>query len=382
MVILRKRLVFVISALMILIVVYSIQLLPDVGPNFKSFHRPGSNQNIAVNRRNDTAASGPLHYSKLPEVTAAVVYLIAHHEENNFRKSVKMTLDNFISLSDHKKYPVIALYEDNYPKSDLDALIKDTTSMYNAKGCTLVYQKIKFTFPKHYDQKTQIAINFAYPNYNFMIHLWFMDIFQMERIKDLEYYWRLDTDSFIHNKVYVDPFRFMKHQGIKYGYRDDTVRDVDRVTVGMLEAVDRWLEGHVLARSLSRQNDMELPAVDEREGYGPLMIYTNFEIAHVPTFQNRAKNEKVQLQDGSIMQTADRNKQLVEFADYIDRTNRIFTHRWGDAPLRYYQLKMLFSWEKEVWKFCAVDYEHAHHNKRFEPCVDDIALNSIVWRDD
>ncbi|KAI3631901.1 hypothetical protein MIR68_010063 [Amoeboaphelidium protococcarum] len=349
----RKSLIAIFSVVLVIIVVYSLKLLPDVGRSFKYLRRFGY---YNLYKKNGSIP-GALHYSKLPQATAAVVYLIAHHEEDNFRKSVLMTLDN--------------------------SQIQMTTKIYEfeAKGCKLIYQKVNFTFPSHYDQKSEIAVNFAYPGYNFMIHLWFMDIFQTDRIKDLEYYWRLDTDSFIHNKVYADPFRFMKYKGIKYGYRDDNRRDNNFVTVGIPDAVDKWLDGHVLARNLSRQNDMELPAVDEREGYWPLMMYTNFEIAHIPTFQNKAKNEKVQLQDGSIMQTADRNKQIVEFADYIDRTNRIFTHRWGDAPLRYYQLKMLFSWEKEVWKFCAVDYEHAHHNKRFEPCVDDIALQSIIWID-
>ncbi len=192
------------------------------------------------------------------------------------------------------------------------------------------------------------------PGYRAMIRFFFSGIQRHWSTKHLDYYMRLDTDSYITSPIPYDPFFFMHLRGIRYAYRV-VDEDYGIIVNGASVAMAR------IARDYNLHDQHCVPSsysVLPFDGQGPFagsildaiqlaiesnsevermpVIFNNFEMVHAPSF---------------------REPRMDVLLDTVERLGGITRYRWGDALLRYFQLTFFFA-PAQVWKFCDWDYVH------------------------
>eukprot|EP01059_Diplonema_ambulator_P029956 TRINITY_DN499_c0_g1_i8.p1 TRINITY_DN499_c0_g1~~TRINITY_DN499_c0_g1_i8.p1 ORF type:complete len:653 (+),score=144.56 TRINITY_DN499_c0_g1_i8:1234-3192(+) len=175
-----------------------------------------------------------------------------------------------------------------------------------------------------------------------MMCRFFSGIFaQYTFLKQYDYYWRLDTDSWIREPVLVDPFRHMAVKGCRYGHMSKMHRDADDVVVRLYDTVIEWAEERgVPGQNISRLNSH---VTDGRGNYKRPMYYNNFEIASVPWI------------------TGD---DYTSFFNYLDYTDGFMKYRWGDAPVRTLAVHLMLDDHEVCDLETYVPYEHGYFKNR------------------
>ena len=166
--------------------------------------------------------------------------------------------------------------------------------------------------------------------YMFMCRFWAHGVFQQEAMRQLRYYWRLDTDLTLLQPIMIDPFAYMQANDLSYLH-------------GALSTEDRhvviWLWGTVLR--FMRDFDIDLYRLQSYTNgngdYNLLIFYNNFEVSRTRMWQTPLYSA---------------------FFTYLNRTGGILQRRWGDAPIRTLALAALFPHAKvEQWR--GLCYFHA-----------------------
>lgn len=136
-------------------------------------------------------------------------------------------------------------------------------------------------------------------------------IFDHPRLKDVSYYMRLDTDSYIYKPLCYDPVALFHEHNRTYAYRAKTT-DPDWVTVGLWNLVDEYARDHADVEHNLQKNGWEWPADRDRsrmEGNDFPTYYNNFEIVKLEAF---------------------RQPMIRAWLDEIMRVpERIYKYRWG-----------------------------------------------------
>lgn len=182
-------------------------------------------------------------------------------------------------------------------------------------------------------------------------------IFDHPRLRDVTYYLRLDTDSYIFKPLCYDPITLFHERNRTYGYRSSTT-DPAWVTHGMWDLTDEFVAARPEVESTLRKNGWWWAADREKgrmmeESYPT--YYNNFEIVKLEAF---------------------RRPDVREWLDEVQRVpERIFKYRWGtsdsvpassvnsplrtgDAPIRYATVNMFFDVKKDVEEYCGMQYWH------------------------
>eukprot|EP01059_Diplonema_ambulator_P029953 TRINITY_DN499_c0_g1_i5.p1 TRINITY_DN499_c0_g1~~TRINITY_DN499_c0_g1_i5.p1 ORF type:complete len:659 (+),score=156.66 TRINITY_DN499_c0_g1_i5:1203-3179(+) len=173
-----------------------------------------------------------------------------------------------------------------------------------------------------------------------MMCRFFSGIFaQYTFLKQYDYYWRLDTDSWIREPVLVDPFRHMVATGCRYGHMSSHHSDKETVTRNLYPTVLEWAEEYNVAEeNITRLNRRVTSNTGE---YKRAMYYNNFEIASVPWI------------------TGDAYK---SFFNYLDYTDGFMKYRWGDAPVRTLAVHLMLD-DTEICDFeNYLPYKHGAFN--------------------
>eukprot|EP01135_Chromosphaera_perkinsii_P009464 Nk52_evm7s1763 gene=Nk52_evmTU7s1763 len=284
----------------------------------------------------------------------AILYLMKGKDKeiNEITQSIPLLQKNF---NRRYGYPVIIFYENDQVddgrvyqigKTIATVLQKQTESELKGVdeiGVKLVFVGLKFDFPAGFTWdinrvRPDIAAEFGprLPGYNHMIRFWFKLVFDHPLVRQLDYYLRLDTDSLILSEISGNLFDLGEE--VKYAYVAIET-DALFVTRGMDDEIDIFVSSHPEALQQMKENNFELPSKEDRDRHEPLLVYNNFEICHVPTF---------------------RSPRFVEFVNHIDATHQIYLSRWGDAPLRHFQMKLLLK-SNEVKRLCHFEYRHTSH---------------------
>eukprot|EP01060_Flectonema_neradi_P004426 TRINITY_DN12850_c0_g1_i2.p1 TRINITY_DN12850_c0_g1~~TRINITY_DN12850_c0_g1_i2.p1 ORF type:complete len:637 (+),score=64.50 TRINITY_DN12850_c0_g1_i2:200-2110(+) len=158
-------------------------------------------------------------------------------------------------------------------------------------------------------------------------------------LQKFEYYWRLDTDSWFHQEVLVDPFRTMYLKGCQYGHMDKAHRDSPDVTHMLYETALEWAEHYELPEAnIARLKRMVL---DGNGNYKRPMFYNNFELG------------KVSWISGDMYKA---------YFDYLDHTDGFMKYRWGDAPVRTLAVFLML----EDGDLCNFDKDIPYHHGRYK----------------
>lgn len=163
-----------------------------------------------------------------------------------------------------------------------------------------------------------------------MIRFWWKGVFRLPAVQELDYYCRIDTDSFLLAEIQDDFFLKMHREGARYGYRAIAQEPAFAIE-DLQDFVEMYMETHPEAKRQAQENEFMLAPRDQRAVAELTMFYNNFEIVHVPTFRH----------DPAIQ----------EFIESVDQTWNIYLKRWGDSPLRTILCK-LFIPSHQIVQLC------------------------------
>ena len=260
-----------------------------------------------------------------PPMKAAIVYLVRFSERDiqDFEKSLKQLKEFFLDEFD---YPVLAFHEADLDDATKRKIIRET-------GVNVQFELIKFEVPKflsHLDIPERLPPSGATMGYRHMCRFFSGMIFRQPVICKYDWFWRLDTDSFLLEKINYDVFKFMDDNNFEYGY-NRICRDQPLVVVGLGEAAKKYLKDNNITPNFLHKF--------EREGVWDRFTYfTNFAIAKVSFW---------------------RRKDVDAFFNFIDRNGWIYTRRWGDAPLHLIAIST-FMKENKTHCFNDIAYKHQH----------------------
>jgi alpha 1,2-mannosyltransferase len=155
-------------------------------------------------------------------------------------------------------------------------------------------------------------------------------IFRLDVMQDYDWYWRVDTDSYILEPLATDPFATMSSNDLAYGYMA-LGREDEHLTTGLWDTTMEWANKQHVGRTALL--DQFAPNGQWDRSY----YYTNFELVNLKFF---------------------RSNQYLDYFDHLDRdTGGFYNHRWGDAPIRLLGVSMLAPKER-VHHFNDIAYSH------------------------
>jgi hypothetical protein len=196
----------------------------------------------------------------------------------------------------------VVIFHENFS----DALQADIAA---ASRNHVIFERVTLAAPADFDLSQPSPWNKRSKwGYMHMIRFFFKSVFDHPAVRDLDYYMRMDTDSRLTAPVTKDPFRLMMKRSLEYGYCKMTTDEyfVD----GMWDAYDAYAKKE---HHKPQAREFSSPATATARSKLPI-FYNNFEIVHVPWY----RSGKVQ-----------------GWINHVDRSHKIYTHRWGDAGLRY-----------------------------------------------
>ncbi|EJD05230.1 nucleotide-diphospho-sugar transferase, partial [Fomitiporia mediterranea MF3/22] len=285
--------------------------------------------------------------------TAVVLYLVQLSRFHDLLLSLSLLYKNVKMQT----WPILLMHTDDFndPATRTEFMIRLYDSIGGGQEARwfvdrIEWIKLEWTWPEsisHDKSVVQPAFEHAWPGYHQMCAFFATQIFDHPRLKDVTYYMRLDTDSYIFKPLCYDPVELFHQHNKTYAHNAQRM-DPDWVTVGLWNFVDDYARTHSKVEQNLEKNGWKWPANRNREEMGKHQFpiyYNNFEIVKVDAFR--------------------RPDIRAWFDELTSVPERFLKYRWGDAPLRYATISMFFDVEKDVEEFCGMDYWHngIHGNK-------------------
>ncbi len=262
-------------------------------------------------------------YEKV-SIKAVILYLARSKRKDivSLKRSLSL-LD--INFNDKFNYPVIIFHED-FNENLMEEIRKATRS-------NLKFEKVDFKIPD-FLKKEEIP-EFVYVGgfefsigYRHMCRFFSGLIYQNPALKDYDYYWRLDTDSFLLDKIDYDVFRFMQENNYVYGYIDKG-SDHPAMVSGLWEITKKYIEENNIQPTFLLKFTQN--GVWDRTAFG-----TNFEISKLDFW---------------------RSCEYMNYFNYLDKAGGIFKYRWGDHIIHFLAISMFIP-ENQLHKFSDIAYQH------------------------
>lgn len=252
------------------------------------------------------------------KIDAAIVFLLGSQEDD-----IKDWMNCLASLEKYAVpvmsiYPIIVFHEVSLT-SKLPMLTKDVSN----SPFIVQFVQITLKSPPH------IPLDAPCPyskrsrwGYCDMIQFFAFDIFTAPVVKNLKYYWRLDSDSLLLAPLKEDLFGVMQEGNFLYGYKEERL-DYLHVTQGLWRmALDYYKTNAIKSQwnGLERVFPSNVSTIDTTK---VPMYYNNFEIVDIPQYSLLPGLEK--------------------WTRAVNESCGIYLYRWGDAPLRWLTIQFLAS---------------------------------------
>eukprot|EP01059_Diplonema_ambulator_P029952 TRINITY_DN499_c0_g1_i12.p1 TRINITY_DN499_c0_g1~~TRINITY_DN499_c0_g1_i12.p1 ORF type:complete len:638 (+),score=180.87 TRINITY_DN499_c0_g1_i12:1203-3116(+) len=318
-----------------------LSLLALVALAFMAFYPIDNMRRQVKDMKQDAAGSGssePIHNRRNARedrlVNGVIIYMDSKRKP--IEKALALVQENFLACW---PYPV-HVFKEGVTQKYKDNIRAVTTSR-------VTFTEIGHLFDIPPNNITMGTLNFWIDVMKYgrghhfgyrMMCRFFSGIFaQYTFLKQYDYYWRLDTDSWIREPVLVDPFRHMVVKKCRYGHVSRQHADMEAVTRRLYPTVLEWAEErNVAEENITRLNRRVTSNTGE---YKRAMYYNNFEIASVPWI------------------TGD---DYTSFFNYLDYTDGFMKYRWGDAPVRTLAVHLMIN-DTEICDF--EPYLPYHHGR-------------------
>ena len=258
---------------------------------------------------------------------AVIVYLSREKDINILYHSLLLLHKNFNSKY---KYPIVVLHDD-ISKTTISQLLlalnKQLGYIPNIK-----FQILNFALPSHISTDPSLynpPLTQFGMGYRHMCRLHSGELYKHESLLQYDWYWRLDSDSFILSEISYDPFDVMAQKGYEYSYLSEYEKDESFVVTGLWDTTKQFI---------SKNNIKPISLTDKlKNGEWNLdMFYTNFEIAKFSFF---------------------RGEEYMSYYNELDKTGNLFYKRWGDAPIHWLGVHMFLP-ENKIWCIKDICYQH------------------------
>ncbi|KAI9793320.1 MAG: hypothetical protein M1833_000765 [Piccolia ochrophora] len=154
------------------------------------------------------------------------------------------------------------------------------------------------------------------------------------RLKDFDWYWRVEPDVHFFCDINYDVFRFMRDNSMKYGFNMNILDDA-RSFPSLWSRTRSFINAHPELIHPEADLDWLLDAHNGGE-YNNCQFFSNFEVGDLRYFRGEA-NER--------------------YFDWLDRGGGFFYERFGDAPIHTLSVAM-FVPKREIWYFRDIGYQH------------------------
>jgi hypothetical protein len=257
-----------------------------------------------------------------------IIYMSRMRDIPLLYRSLSMLCWNFKYVKD---YPII-VFHDDIDKATVANLM---VSLHKTVGFipNIKFELLKFEMPDWVStdpSKYTVSLNEFWMGYRHMCRFHSGGIYRDPRLAEYDYYWRLDSDSYLYSPIDFDPFERMKNENYEYAFMCDEDREVPRVAEGLWDTTLEFMQNH----NIQMPEFMKNRLVDGTWNHD--LFYTNFEIAKFSFF---------------------RSPEYMAYFDHLDKTGNIYYKRWGDAPIHWLGVRMLMSPEK-VWAVKDITYQH------------------------
>jgi len=277
---------------------------------------------------------------------AAVLYLIA----DNRLREIMLSLSYLHRWVPMHPWPIILFYASDMDDaaSRNDFMMRLYDFLGGGERARFFIQRIEWvrlhwTLPEGFSHDVRVVkpvFEFAWPGYHMMCAFFASEIFDHPRLRDVTYYMRLDTDSYIFRPLCYDPFEIFHQRNRSYGYRA-ALTDPAEVVVGLWDLTDEYAQTHPGIDERMQRNAFPWPNPRERGRMGDRAypgFYNNFEIVKLDAF---------------------RTAEVRAWLEEVKRVpERIYKYRWGDSPIRYATVYMFMDMEKDVEEYCGMEYWH------------------------
>ena len=208
-----------------------------------------------------------------------------------------------------------------------------------------------------------------------MCRFYSLDLFDILADLGVEWYFRMDDDSFIHSRIDYDLFEFMRRSGYEYGYRVDVQDGLD-VTRGFGETVFAYLVAedieptfffdHLVSYSwLSYQRDgwvnrakNAVKTVLLRQNPERRLLRWNWPSAP-PRLRRFVYDRKGYYNNFHITRVGFwKSPEVQRFLRHFDRIGAAYKYRWNDLVLQSAAVQV-FCPRRKLYKFTDWTYEHA-----------------------
>jgi len=267
-----------------------------------------------------------------------ILYLLNNTEEDKatFIKSLDLLYNNYL-----QDYPcdITCFHEPDFCKNEKNNL-KNKYHFLNIN-----FHEIEFKVPDYSEEiASQILEYFPHPEeiwqqrghkgftmgYRHMCRFFAGQFMNLQCLSEYKYIWRLDTDSFILNKINYNVFERMKSSNSIYGYIN-----IQHDHIGAIKNLWETCKNYFSEENL-------IFKLENKKKHFRRVYYSNFEIFDMEWFKA---------------------KPYQDFYNYLDSTGGIYINRWGDHVIRYLGLNALENKEKFLF-FNDIIYEHGaiYHN--------------------
>ena len=281
--------------------------------------------------------------------SAAIVYMSHRGHANLLVRSLILLCKNFKYVRD---YPIIVFYE-NFDEG-IKSAIKGEVEKHVGFIPDIQFEEIRFDMPSWIStdpSSYSVSLGEFWMGYRHMCRYYSGGIYRDERLAKYEWYWRLDSDSYLLSPIDYDPFERMAQNGQEYAYMKDTDIDHARVCVGLWECTKEYMEKNSIPMS---------KAFIEHSPNGNwdyTMYYTNFEIGKLSFW---------------------RSKEYMGYFDHLDKNGGIYYHRWGDNVIHWLGVNMLMD-ESKIWRVEDMAYQHNNWVKNLSAFSDKTIPNDILF---
>jgi len=278
---------------------------------------------------------------------AVILYLVTHRRSSELVESLRSVQVNLTTGN----WPIILIhsgdFDDDDRKTTLLSEVRQSSSS-QAFVDRLEFIRANFTLPPGVEHDVDVldpVFRHVWPGYHQMCAFYSYQIFELPRLRDVTYYMRLDSDSYINARSCFDPFERMHTRNLHYAYKQ-TGADPGFVIRGMWTLIDDYAREHPAMEVQLEQNQWHWPGSRNKEWFSeekdePIGSYHNsFEVVRLDAF---------------------RRKDVKAWFDELQSVpERFYKYRWGDAPLRYATVNMHFDMQTEVGHFCDMPYFHQY----------------------
>lgn len=276
---------------------------------------------------------------------ACIIYMSRTQDIPLLYRSLVLLGKNFPKL---KEYPVLVFHDDITIGNQTNLIVQVAQAL--GWFLKIKFVPLTFTTPEGLEpDKFLVPLSDAWIGYRHMCRFQSGLIYQHPELQQYDWYWRLDSDSYILSPLAYDPFEKMAAEGKEYAYMDIEDMDAERVTVDLWSTTKNFLESNNIPMSDSLKNRLVNGEWD-RSCY-----YTNFEISSFKMWRSEAYQN---------------------YFKHLDSTGKFFSHRWGDAPIHWLGVKMFLD-DSKVMRVQDICYQHnmwirnvsSIPNKKLEPWI-------------